>query len=51
VQPGGAPPAGGDPGRWLRHGGGPSCGGADLHIHPQTVRYRLKQLRELFAPS
>ena len=24
---------------------------ADLHVHPQTVRYRLKQLRELFGPD
>ncbi len=22
-----------------------------LHVHPQTVRYRLAQLRELFGPA
>jgi hypothetical protein len=34
---------------WLRHGGDRAAVAADLHIHPQTVRYRLKQLRELFG--
>ena len=24
---------------------------AALDVHPQTVRYRLKQLRELFGPA
>ena len=24
---------------------------ASLHVHPQTVRYRLKKLRELFGES
>jgi DNA-binding PucR family transcriptional regulator len=23
----------------------------DLHVHPQTVRYRLNQLRERFGPT
>jgi hypothetical protein len=36
---------------WLRHGGDRSSVAADLHIHPQTVRYRLKQLRALFGPA
>ena len=36
---------------WLRHGGDHGAVAADLHIHPQTVRYRLKQLRELFGPA
>jgi sugar diacid utilization regulator len=38
-------------GAWLRHGGDRAAVAADLHIHPQTVRYRLKQLRELFGPD
>jgi hypothetical protein len=36
---------------WLRHGGDRAAVAADLHIHPQTVRYRLKQLRTLFGPD
>jgi PucR-like helix-turn-helix protein len=36
---------------WLRHGGDPGAVAAELHVHPQTVRYRLKQLRELFGPA
>lgn len=36
---------------WLRHAGDHGAMAADLHIHPQTVRYRLKQLRELFGPA
>jgi hypothetical protein len=36
---------------WLRHGGDRAAVAADLHIHPQTVRYRLKQLRALFGPD
>jgi sugar diacid utilization regulator len=36
---------------WLRHGGDRGAVAADLQIHPQTVRYRLKQLRELFGPD
>ena len=34
---------------WLRYGGDRAAVAADLHVHPQTVRYRLKQLRELFG--
>jgi hypothetical protein len=36
---------------WLRHGGDGGAVAAELHIHPQTVRYRLKQLREAFGPA
>jgi hypothetical protein len=36
---------------WLRHGGDRGAVAAELHIHPQTVRYRLKQLRERFGPD
>lgn len=36
---------------WLRHGGDRAAVAAELHIHPQTVRYRLKQVRELFGPE
>jgi hypothetical protein len=36
---------------WLRHGGDRGAVAAELHIHPQTVRYRLKQLRERFGPA
>jgi sugar diacid utilization regulator len=38
-------------GAWLRHGGDVGAVATDLHIHPQTVRYRLKQLREFFGPA
>ncbi len=36
---------------WLRHAGDHGAVAAELHVHPQTVRYRLKQLRELFGPA
>jgi hypothetical protein len=36
---------------WLRLGGDRGAVAAELHIHPQTVRYRLKQLRERFGPA
>jgi hypothetical protein len=36
---------------WLRYGGDRAAVAAELHIHPQTVRYRLKQLRALFGPE
>jgi PucR C-terminal helix-turn-helix domain len=36
---------------WLRYGGDRAAVAAALQIHPQTVRYRLKQLRELFGPE
>lgn len=35
---------------WLRHFGDRQAIAADLHIHPQTVRYRMAQLHELFGP-
>jgi hypothetical protein len=34
---------------WLVHQGNRQAVAADLNIHPQTVRYRLAQLRELFG--
>ncbi|WAL63042.1 helix-turn-helix domain-containing protein [Amycolatopsis cynarae] len=34
---------------WLRHLGDRRAVAEELHIHPQTVRYRLSQLRELFG--
>lgn len=36
---------------WLRHMGDRHAVAAELHIHPQTVRYRLTQLHELFGPA
>lgn len=36
---------------WLRHLGDRRAVAEELHIHPQTVRYRLTQLRELFGES
>jgi len=34
---------------WLRHMGDRSAIAEELHIHPQTVRYRVAQLRERFG--
>jgi PucR C-terminal helix-turn-helix domain len=34
---------------WLLHGGDRRATAADLQVHPQTVRYRLGRLRELFG--
>ncbi len=34
---------------WLRHRGERATIAAELHIHPQTVGYRLTQLREAFG--
>jgi sugar diacid utilization regulator len=34
---------------WLRHMGDRQAIAAELHVHPQTVRYRLARLHELFG--
>jgi hypothetical protein len=34
---------------WLRHRGGVAHAARELHVHPQTVRYRVARLRELFG--
>ena len=34
---------------WLRHRGRTEAVAQALHVHPQTVRYRLTRLRELFG--
>ena len=34
---------------WLLHQGQRDAVAADLFVHPQTVRYRMNQLRELFG--
>ena len=34
---------------WLRHWGSRADVAAELYIHPQTVSYRLKRLRELLG--
>jgi hypothetical protein len=36
---------------WLVHMGNRRAVAAELHIHPQTVRYRLGRLRELFGSA
>lgn len=36
---------------WLLHQGRREAVAAHLHIHPQTVRYRMTQLRELFGDT
>lgn len=36
---------------WLRNLGERNAVAAELHIHPQTVRYRLRQLREQFGDT
>jgi len=36
---------------WLRHQGDRVAVADDLHIHPQTVSYRLGRLRELFGDA
>ncbi len=36
-------------GAWLDHQGSPSAVARALHVHPQTVRYRLGRLRECFG--
>ncbi|MGH3523709.1 MAG: helix-turn-helix domain-containing protein, partial [Mycobacterium sp.] len=34
---------------WLLHRGQRDAVAADLFVHPQTVRYRMTQLRELYG--
>jgi DNA-binding PucR family transcriptional regulator len=34
---------------WLLHGGDRRATAAELQVHPQTVRYRMGRLRELFG--
>jgi len=34
---------------WLKHGGNANEVAALMHVHPQTVRYRLRQIDELFG--
>jgi len=34
---------------WLQHGGNANEVATLLHVHPQTVRYRLRQIDELFG--
>ena len=36
---------------WLAHSGARSAVAEALHIHPQTVRYRMTQLRDAFGPA
>jgi DNA-binding PucR family transcriptional regulator len=36
---------------WLRHMGDRQAVAAELHIHPQTVRYRMTQLHDLFGSA
>ena len=36
---------------WLLHHGRREQVAADLHVHPQTVRYRMGQVREAFGDA
>ena len=36
---------------WLAHRGSRNAIGEELHIHPQTVGYRVGRLRELFGDA
>ena len=36
---------------WLLHGGERAAVAEQLHVHPQTIRYRLSQLRKLLGPA
>jgi hypothetical protein len=35
---------------WLQHAGERASAADTLHVHPQTIRYRMGQLRELLGP-
>ena len=34
---------------YVRHGGNAVAMAAELHVHPQTARYRIARLRELLG--
>ena len=36
---------------FVQHGGNAAAMARALHLHPQTIRYRLTRLRELFGDS
>jgi DNA-binding PucR family transcriptional regulator len=36
---------------WLRHANNVTDAARELGVHPQTVRYRMNRLRELFGPA
>lgn len=36
---------------WMRHSGSQAATAAELSVHPQTVRYRVRRLRELFGEA
>ena len=36
---------------WMRHRGSQAAIAAELSVHPQTVRYRVRRLRELFGEA
>lgn len=36
---------------WLLHAGERAAAAQDLHVHPQTVRYRMGKVRELFGAA
>ena len=36
---------------WLRHQANTTHAAEELSVHPQTVRYRVARLRELFGPG
>lgn len=36
---------------WLEHAGEPKAAAAALHIHPNTLRYRMQRLREVARPD
>jgi PucR C-terminal helix-turn-helix domain len=36
---------------WLQNAGNARLAASQLHVHPQTVRYRLRQIQELFGDA